>query len=305
MSKKRVYDKDLGVELHLEEEEDDSSRENYQEKVSQKDRNDPEGRRKRAKIETSQAGSSSVVAESTKLDEDSDSDNFDDIDYGDDEEDNENYINNQIGKYLMEENCCLNNDNEDDNHEGSNHTSEQIGSDDDEVEDADEDHSGGHEEADEEDDSEDREHNQTQQRGANERCKYWPNCNAGVTCSFYHPTKQCRTFPNCRFGQECLYIHPVCKYIPNCTRPGCPFAHPVVPTPPPRPIFPTAPQQAQMPRCKYGFNCKNLMCKFQHNRPEPCRFGTNCLSNNCPYTHPSDAVKKKQTNAFKWTASSS
>lgn len=291
MPKKRVYDKDLGVELHLEE--DDSTNEQQNDKSTRL--KEPELKRKKVKLESSQSGSNSVpvVSDSNDFDKDSDSDNFDDIDYGDDEEDNENYINNQIGKYLMEENCCLDDETKD-NREDSEHAGSGVD------EEVDEDQSG---DVDENEEDLDREQNSAQEKGATEKCRYWPNCNAGDSCSYHHPTKHCRTFPNCRFGSDCLYIHPICKYIPNCTRPGCPFAHPVKPQAP-RPNFSIAPEQTSMPRCKYGFSCKNLMCKFQHNRPEPCRFGSNCLSANCPYTHPSDSVKKP-ANAFKWIANSS
>jgi len=158
-----------------------------------------------------------------------------------------------------------------------------------------------------------------------ERCKFWPYCTAGDECSFYHPTKPCRTFPNCRFGTNCLYIHPPCKYLPFCTRSDCPFAHPVkqtsamlrnrslVPTGPRQPIpiasqfKPPALQQAAVPKCKFGFKCSNLMCKFSHQASEPCRYGANCLLENCAFTHPEDhqqAQQKKPTNVFKWTAKS-
>lgn len=138
-----------------------------------------------------------------------------------------------------------------------------------------------------------------------ERCKYYPFCNAGSQCPFYHPNKPCKTFPNCRFGQKCLYIHPLCKFNPNCARPGCTFAHPAKVWSQPNHYTPPAIQKPPAPRCKYGFDCKNLMCEFTHQRPDPCRFGENCLLQNCPFTHPADVAKDRPANKFKWTAQSS
>lgn len=156
-----------------------------------------------------------------------------------------------------------------------------------------------------------------------ERCKFWPYCTAGDECSFYHPTKPCRTFPNCRFGSNCLYIHPPCKFLPFCTRSDCPFAHPAKQTSairsraligggrPPIPMTsqfrPPAVQQPAVPKCKFGFKCSNLMCKFSHQATEPCRYGTNCLLENCAFAHPTDQQsqqQKKSSNVFKWTAKS-
>lgn len=137
-----------------------------------------------------------------------------------------------------------------------------------------------------------------------ERCKFWPSCKEGDDCNYYHPSKPCRAFPNCRFGSQCLYVHPACKFNPNCTKPMCPFAHPIsqVPT---RRMRPARVQQAaQAPKCRYGYRCSNLMCTFSHQRAESCRFGANCLLESCPYTHPSDMAQTKPASAFKWTAQS-
>lgn len=152
-----------------------------------------------------------------------------------------------------------------------------------------------------------------------ERCKYWPSCNAGDECSYYHPTVPCRTFPNCRFGSKCLYIHPPCKFNPNCARPGCPFAHPIGggaaagggmgPSAAPKraraPGYFRALQQPLAPKCKYGFKCTNLLCKFSHQASGPCRFGANCLLESCPYTHPTDVARKRPANPLKWSAQQS
>lgn len=141
------------------------------------------------------------------------------------------------------------------------------------------------------------------QKPTAERCKFWPTCNAGTKCAYYHPTKPCKTFPNCRFGNNCLYMHPPCKFNPNCAKPNCPFAHPISQSHNRRPPYFRAIQQPPvMPmRCKYGSNCTNQMCKFYHPKQEACKFGANCLLESCTFTHPQD---RKKTSAFKWTAQS-
>ncbi|ORX90388.1 hypothetical protein LY90DRAFT_520677 [Neocallimastix californiae] len=40
------------------------------------------------------------------------------------------------------------------------------------------------------------------------RCSYWPNCNRGNECKFWHPKELCPNLNNCPYGDECLYIHP-------------------------------------------------------------------------------------------------
>jgi len=40
------------------------------------------------------------------------------------------------------------------------------------------------------------------------RCSYWPNCNRGDECKFWHPKELCPNLNNCPDGDQCLYIHP-------------------------------------------------------------------------------------------------
>lgn len=167
-------------------------------------------------------------------------------------------------------------------------------------------------------DDQDHRLNSENKEGQTERCKYWPACNAGDDCSYYHPTKPCRTFPNCRFGNKCLYIHPTCKFGLHCTKPHCPFAHPAttgvatggggcaIRRPGPtsfvnKPFLP----QVVAPKCRFGSNCTNRACQFTHTRSEPCRFGANCLLESCPFTHPSSVAQQRPTTSvFKWCAQS-
>lgn len=327
-AKKRVFDRDLGVEIVLDEELDDAGN------ISQKSELDcqSDGRgKKKAKFDVSQSSSDNRLTSSREKQqqqeqsrlsstissqnssqlthndwpeeskgtygEDSDDENYEDIDYGDDDDDDDfgSHHTKPDSEQDVKSQDARHDDlfrDEDDEHENIEH--DRSADEDDE-----EDQSGDMEDNGERDDMEVRDG----EKETAERCKYWPSCNAGDDCSFYHPTKPCRAFPNCRFGKKCLYIHPPCKFNPNCIRPGCPFAHPMSTVRRQLPNFKTA-QQPLAPKCKFGFNCMNQMCKFSHQRSEPCRFGANCLLETCPYTHPSDVARKKPTSAFKWSAQS-
>lgn len=312
-TKKRVFDKDLGVELMVDDEtnHDPSNRSRNE----QADQSDSSGR-KRAKFDSSLSSQvSSQPCARTALsdwkketmlqdDDDSGSENFEDIDYGDDDDEfnsdnqHDRQPSNQAFKSMnSRENQYKNYDDDDgdDEHENRGRDQNQI-DEDDEANQTNDDGADGNEQEGEEGEQSEKEHA--------ERCKYWPNCNAGDECSYYHPTKPCRAFPSCRFGKKCLYIHPPCKFNPNCIRPACPFAHPMTTTRAQGPGHFNNIHQPLAPRCKYGFKCMNLMCKFSHQRSEPCRFGSNCLLETCAYTHPSDVVRKKPTSAFRWSAQS-
>lgn len=330
-AKKRVFDKDLGVELMVDEETNhDTSNSGKNELIDQSDGSG----RKRAKFESSQSGSGQrhtpIQQQQTRLqsqvssqpsaraalsewkkesllkgdDDNSDSENFEDIDYGDDDDEfnSDNQLakqqNNEGFKSMSSRKGQYKNydDDDDDEHENRGHDRNQT--------DEDDEANQMNDDEDAEDNEREEEEGEQDEKEPAERCKYWPSCNAGNECSYYHPTKPCRAFPNCRFGKKCLYIHPPCKFNPNCTRPACPFAHPMTATRAQGPGHFKNVQQPLAPRCKYGFKCMNLMCKFSHQRSEPCRFGANCLLETCAYTHPSDVVRKKPTSAFKWSAQS-
>ncbi|XP_064394798.1 zinc finger CCCH domain-containing protein 14-like [Halichondria panicea] len=80
-----------------------------------------------------------------------------------------------------------------------------------------------------------------------ERCRFWPNCKNGDSCSYIHPTVPCKLFPDCKYGKRCLYVHPQCKFDSRCTRSDCPYLHTAprhlalkptaVPMPSPVPMF--------------------------------------------------------------------
>lgn len=147
-----------------------------------------------------------------------------------------------------------------------------------------------------------------------ERCRFWPACVNGNSCTFHHPTVPCKMFPQCKFGDRCLFIHPNCKFDAKCTRKDCPYTHaskrgnvattviqkivPVpVPTPGPAPIRPAYRPLSSL-TCKFYPNCKNMSCTFPH--PTPCRFGMSCMKKaQCAFYHPALPTKDK----LKWTAS--
>lgn len=60
-----------------------------------------------------------------------------------------------------------------------------------------------------------------------DRCRFFPNCQNGEECEFFHPTMPCISFPACKFGDQCLYLHPMCKFDATCSRPNCNYMHSV------------------------------------------------------------------------------
>ncbi|XP_033736179.1 zinc finger CCCH domain-containing protein 14-like [Pecten maximus] len=149
-----------------------------------------------------------------------------------------------------------------------------------------------------------------------ERCRFWPACVNGNSCTYHHPTVPCKMFPQCKFGDRCLFIHPNCKFDAKCTRKDCPYTHaskrgtvattviqkivPVaIPAPGPAPIRPAyMPSTPSSVTCKFYPNCKNMSCPFPH--PTPCRFGMSCMKKSqCVFYHPALPTKDK----LKWTAS--
>jgi hypothetical protein len=140
------------------------------------------------------------------------------------------------------------------------------------------------------------------------RCQYWPNCNRGETCKFWHPKELCRKYPNCPEGDKCLYIHPAplsksptkpqspafsshgsdagsiasgsstieCKFGANCTRPDCKFSHP---SPAAIVAMMAAKQQnthtVQSKTSSEDLSTINI----------PCRYEPNCSRADCRFLH--------------------
>lgn len=51
------------------------------------------------------------------------------------------------------------------------------------------------------------------------RCTYWPNCNRGDSCKFWHPKELCPNLAHCPDGDNCLYIHPAVPQNKSSNKP--------------------------------------------------------------------------------------
>ncbi|KAI7871685.1 hypothetical protein BDF14DRAFT_1740230 [Spinellus fusiger] len=133
-----------------------------------------------------------------------------------------------------------------------------------------------------------------------DRCKFWPTCQKGETCHYFHPRTICPDFPHCvKKVTECMFIHPEttkatppsrgvkmnipCRFFPYCSNPVCPFMHPEVP------VQPTVAQRVPVP-CNQGAECKRPGCHFIHpNDPVSveilCKYDGVCTRPNCFYKH--------------------
>ncbi|XP_052105852.1 zinc finger CCCH domain-containing protein 14-like isoform X1 [Mytilus californianus] len=162
---------------------------------------------------------------------------------------------------------------------------------------------------DEEEEEEATEESPSKKSKLTEKCKFWPACSAGNSCTYHHPSVSCKMFPNCKFADKCLYIHPNCKFDAKCTKKDCPFTHAskrgIAPTVIkqyiPMPVH-TAPPYNNKPQgkivCRFGVSCQNVYCPFQH--PTNCRYGANCANRaSCPFTHPPATQSKEK---YSWTA---
>lgn len=148
------------------------------------------------------------------------------------------------------------------------------------------------------------------------RCQYWPSCNRGDQCKFWHPKELCKKFPKCPNGDQCLYIHPATT---TPSKPQSPYHRR------PSQSSNTPPDLSSSERiaveCKYGSNCTRPDCKFSHPSPAvaklnkqqskpalvqettknsksnvPCHYYPNCKNADCPYMHPNITQKTESVN---------
>jgi len=93
------------------------------------------------------------------------------------------------------------------------------------------------------------------------RCQYWPECNRGDQCKFWHPKELCKNYPNCPYGDKCLYIHPAAPETPART----PSKHNRTKSDASSVI--SAASDRSSVECKFGANCNRPDCKYSHPSP--------------------------------------
>lgn len=116
------------------------------------------------------------------------------------------------------------------------------------------------------------------------RCQYWPECNRGDQCKFWHPKELCKKYPNCPQGDKCLYIHPAPLENPPNRQQSTPY---------------TAPQTKHN---RTKSDASSVISTASDRSAVECKFGANCNRPDCKYSHPSPAaiaaqIAKKATAA--------
>lgn len=127
------------------------------------------------------------------------------------------------------------------------------------------------------------------------KCSFWPNCDKGRACAFFHPSKPCSRFPACAKGADCTYIHPqiACKYQEACQNPACNFVHYAPANP--GPALGLGPSTMI---CKFYPNCTNRNCAFVHPIDVPCKYQGACQRPGCHFKHPEGFVPSAKSKVF-------
>ncbi|KAF9973942.1 hypothetical protein BGZ73_002785 [Actinomortierella ambigua] len=143
------------------------------------------------------------------------------------------------------------------------------------------------------------------------RCKFWPNCQSGDQCRFWHPKELCQAYPNCpNSADTCLFVHPLAEPTTDQLAAA-------------RRMRSSQPQEShdgfedtaangdemglralralgssngafagRVEDCKFGLACTRPGCTFRHpgrsmdQAQQQCRYYPNCTKPNCPFYHP-------------------
>ncbi|ORX57897.1 hypothetical protein BCR36DRAFT_580463 [Piromyces finnis] len=150
------------------------------------------------------------------------------------------------------------------------------------------------------------------------RCSYWPNCNRGDECKFWHPKELCPNLNNCPDGDQCLYIHPAIpqsqlnknklKKSESSLEVSENFNTPKYTLQKKSSrisLNGTINQQASLVKKSSKANLKESSSTNNLHAIE-CKFGANCTRPDCKFSHPSpaailaaNALKKKDSKLLK------
>jgi len=150
------------------------------------------------------------------------------------------------------------------------------------------------------------------------RCTYWPNCNRGNECKFWHPKELCPNLNNCPYGDECLYIHPAIpqsqlnkknkKKSESSIEVSETTKHTVQKKLSKRESIASITSNSSQSKKSIKNNTKEFTANGAANNTYAieCKFGANCTRVDCKYSHPSPAailaansLKKKESGKLK------
>jgi len=150
------------------------------------------------------------------------------------------------------------------------------------------------------------------------RCTYWPNCNRGDECKFWHPKELCPNLNNCQYGDECLYIHPAIpqnqlnkknkKKSESSIEVSETTKHTVQKKLSKRESIASITSNSSQSKKSIKNNTKEFTANgaATNSYAIECKFGANCTRADCKFSHPSPAailaannLKKKESGKLK------
>jgi len=148
------------------------------------------------------------------------------------------------------------------------------------------------------------------------RCTYWPNCNRGEECKFWHPKELCPNLTNCPYGDECLYIHPAIpqsqlnknkKKSESKLEVSETVKHAAQKKLTKRESMASITSNSSQSKKTIKSNTKETTATANGaaSYAIECKFGANCTRPDCKYSHPSpaailaNALKKKESGKLK------